>query len=75
MRVYKMLMNLYGLKDAGKKWLEFLKKGLLEPGWKQSEINSCLFTKDSIILFIYVDDAILISPHKTLIDIEIKSLQ
>ena len=32
--VYKLLMNLYGLKDAGKTWFDFLKKGLLEQGWK-----------------------------------------
>ena len=75
MSVFKLLMNLYGLKDAGKTWFDFLKKGLIERGWKKSEIDSCLFTKDGIILVIYVDDAILISPHKTLTDIEIKSLQ
>ena len=67
--VYKLLMNLYGLKDAGKTWFNFLKKGLLERGCKQSEIDSCLFTKDGIFLVIYVDDAILISPHKKPIDI------
>ena len=75
LNVYKLLKNLYGLKYAGKTWLDFLKKGLLERGWKQSEIDSCLFTKDGILLVVYVDDAILISPHKTLIDIEIKSLR
>ena len=71
LNVYKLLKNLYGLKDAGKTWFDFLKKGLLEQGWKQSEIDLCLFTKDRILLIVYADDAILISPHKTLIDIEI----
>ena len=52
-----------------------MKKWLLGRGWKQSEIDSCLFTKDGILLVIYVDDAILVSPHKALINIEIKSLQ
>ena len=28
--VYKLLMNLYGIKDAGKTWFNFLKKGLLK---------------------------------------------
>ena len=68
-------MDLYGLEDAGKTGSDFLKKGLLEQGEKQSEIESCLFTKDGILLFIYVEDAILISHHKTIIGIEIKSLQ
>ena len=68
-------MNLYGLKDSGKTWFDFLKKGLLKRGWEKSEIDSCLFTKDGILLVIYIDDAILISPDKKIIDIEIKSLQ
>ena len=63
LNVYKLLKNLYGLKDAGKTWFDFLKKGLPERGWKQSEIDSCLFTKDNILLIVYVDDAILIYPH------------
>ena len=74
-RVYKLLMNLYSLKYDGKIWFDLLDKGLLKRGWKQLEIESCLLNKDGILLVIYVDDAILISDHKTLIDIEIKSLQ
>jgi hypothetical protein len=75
LNVYKLLKNLYGLKDAGRTWYEHLTKGLAERGWKQLEIDTCLFTKDGILLIVYVDDAILISPNKQLIDREIKSLQ
>ena len=75
LKVYKLLKNLYGLKDAGKTWFDFLKKGLLSRGCQQSAIDTCLFTKDGIVLIVYVDDAILISPDKSLIDAEIKSLQ
>jgi hypothetical protein len=60
--VYKLLKNLYGLKDAGKTWFDFLRDGLVKRGWKSSDIDTCLFTKDGIILVVYVDDAILISP-------------
>jgi hypothetical protein len=73
--VYKLLRNLYGLKDAGKTWFDFLKKGLVERRWKPPAISRCLFTKDGIMLIVYVDDAILISPYKSLIHKEIKSLQ
>jgi Reverse transcriptase (RNA-dependent DNA polymerase) len=73
--VYKLIQNLYGLKDAGKTWYDHLRKGLLSRGWRQSEVDSCLFTKGGIILVVYVDDAILISPFKTKIDKEIASLQ
>ena len=75
LKVYNLLINLYGLKDAGKTWFEFLKEVLLERHWKKSEIDSCLFTKNGILLVVYVDDAILISPHKYLINAEIKYLQ
>jgi hypothetical protein len=73
--VYKLLRNLYGLKDAGKTWFEFLRKGLLKRGWEQSEVDICLFTKAGILLVVYVDDAILISPHASQIQDEIRSLQ
>jgi hypothetical protein len=69
--VYKLLQNLYGLKDAGKTWFEFLQKGLLKRGWEQSEVDSCMFTKPGILLIVYVDDAILISPHASKIQSEI----
>jgi hypothetical protein len=74
-KVYKLLKNLYGLKDAGKTWADHLRKGLLSRGWVQSQTDSCLYTKNGIILVLYVDDAILISPYKSKIDFEIKSLQ
>lgn len=70
-----MIKNLYGLKDAGKTWYDYLKLGLDKRGWKQSQVDSCMFTKDGIILLVYVDDAILISPYKSLIQKKIKSLQ
>jgi hypothetical protein len=74
-KVYKLLQNLYGLKDAGRTWGQFLHKGLIDRGWKQSNIDSCLYTKKGIILVLYVDDACLLSPDKNLINTEIASLQ
>lgn len=74
-KLYKLIKNLYGLKDAGSTWYEHLRKGLLSRGWVQSSVDSCLFTKDGIILVVYVDDAILISPSKNKIQTEIKSLE
>lgn len=74
-KCYKLMKNLYGLKDAGRTWFEHLKAGLIKWGWRTSEIDSCLFTKDGIILVVYVHDAILISPDKTKITTEIESLK
>ena len=73
--VYKLLKNLYGLKDADKTWNDYLKKGLLKRGWVQSNIDKCLYTKHGMLLILYVDDACFIYPHKHKIDAEIKSLQ
>ena len=73
--VYKLVKNLYGLKDAGRTWNEFLHHGLLRRGWKPSSIDPCLYTKPNIALVIYVDDACLMSPNKSLIATEILSLQ
>ena len=74
-KCYQLIKNLYGLKDAGKTWFDFLSKGLQNRGWKPSVVDTCLFTKSGIILLVYVDDAILISPNENIINREIKSLQ
>lgn len=74
-QVYKLLQNLYGLKDAGRTWwLHYLDKGLRARGWIPSQIDSCLYTKKDLILVVYVDDAILLSPYQHLISAEISSL-
>ena len=75
LKVYKLLKNLYGLKDAGKTWYEYVSKGLLERGWKMSEIDNCLFMKGDMLMLIYVDDAIIVSPKLNSILQEIKSLK
>ena len=72
--VYKLIKNLYGLKDAGKAWNDFLKKGLIQRRWVQSNIDGCLFTKNGMLLILYVDDTCFISPYKHKIDAEIKFL-
>ena len=73
-KVYKLIKNLYGLKDAGRTWHQFLRAGLLKRGWKQSQVDECLFTKNGVILILYVDDAILIHKDKNMVSDEIKSL-
>jgi hypothetical protein len=74
-KYYQLDRNLYGLKDAGKTWGDFLHSGLISRGWSQSAIDPCLYTKTNIALVLYVDDACLLSPDKNLISSEIRSLQ
>ena len=59
--VYTLIKNPYGLKDAGRTWSNHLDKGLLSRGWKQSEFYECLYTKENMLLIVYIDDACLIS--------------
>ena len=74
-KVYKLLKNLYGLKDAGRTWNHHLRSGLLKRGWKQCPIDECLFIKPGLLLILYVDDACIISHNKLKIQHEITSLQ
>ena len=73
--VYKLIKNLYGLKDAGRTWNHHLHKGLLSREWKQSEFDECLYMKENMLLIVYVDDACLISPDESKIKLEIESLK
>ena len=74
-KVYKLIHNLYGLKDAGRTWNDHLHTGLIERGWSQSKIDKCLYIKQDLLLILYVDDACLISANKSSILQEIQSLQ
>ena len=74
-KVYKLIKNLYGLKDAGRTWNHFIHKGLIARGWKRSSVDDCLYIKHNMLLIIYVDDACIISPSKQMIKNEIQSLQ
>ena len=56
-------------------WFDFLIDGLIDRGWEQSAIDTCLFTKYGIIIVVYVDNLILLSPSKARTQYKIKYLQ
>ena len=70
-----ILKNIYGQRQAGQKWSSHLKKGLQECGFSQSKVDECMFYKDTVIFMVYVDDAILLSPHSKAIDASLKDLR
>lgn len=74
-KVYQLLRNLYGLKDAGKTWNDYLHAGLIKRKWVQSEIDPCLYYKEDMMLIVYVDDTCFISPDSNKITKEIQSLK
>ena len=71
----KLLQNLCGLKDAGATWFEHLRAGLLKRDFVQSQVDPCLFYKKDLILIIYVDDCIIMTPKPELVDEFIASMK
>ena len=47
--VMKLKKNLYGLKQASYNWSELLKAGLIQLGFKPSQVDPCLYIKDEIL--------------------------
>ena len=58
--VLLLLNNLYGQKQAGRVWNQFLVDKLLSIGFKQSLVDECMFYRGNIIFIVYVDDGIFI---------------
>jgi histone deacetylase 1/2 len=73
--VLKLLKNLYGQKQAGRVWNQHLVKGLIKIGFKQSEIDECVFYRSKTIFVVYVDDGIFAGPDSKEIDQAIDDLQ
>ena len=46
--VVKLIKNIYGLADASLTWHTHLKKGLLDYGFKQSQVDPCLFCSSKV---------------------------
>ena len=72
--VLKLKKNLYGLKQAGLNWFEYLKEGLEERGFQQSEVDPCVFFRSDAILLCYVDDCIVLSQDSKTVDDIVTSL-
>jgi hypothetical protein len=63
--VLRIIKNLYGQKQAGRVWYQYLSKGLEEMGFVKSKIDECLFYYKSFLILIYVDDSIIMGPKQT----------
>ena len=73
--VLKLLQNIYGGKNSGRIWNEYLHKGLLNIGFTQSRVDECVYYRGKCIFLCYVDDGIFIHPDPREIDKAIKDLQ
>jgi hypothetical protein len=73
--VLKLLMNIYGQKQAGHVWNKYLVEEMNLIGFKQSLIDDCVFYHGDIIFMVYVDDGIFIGSNDTQLQDVIKKLQ
>ena len=58
MHVLKLLKNLYGRRQAGKVWADYLAEKLIEADFQQSTVDECVWYKGDVIFLCYVDDGI-----------------
>jgi Reverse transcriptase (RNA-dependent DNA polymerase) len=72
--VLKLLKNIYGQKQAGRVWNEFLLQGLKEIGFQQSSYDMCLLWRDACIIVIYTDDTIVAGQDKGTVEKVIKEI-
>ncbi len=70
----RLKKSLYGLKQAGLNWFEHLKAGLERRRFKQSSIDPCIFYRRDAIILCYVDDCIIFSTRKSILDTIFQSL-
>jgi hypothetical protein len=59
---------MYGLKQAGHNWYNHLTDDLLHQGFIQSKVEKCLFIRRDCIILIYVDDCLIFSPDRTVLN-------
>lgn len=71
----KLINNLYGQKQAGRVWYQFLCKGLCSGlGFTQSVHDPCIFWRGTVILIVYTDDTIVTGSDPVAIDLAIADL-
>ena len=56
----KLLINVYGQKQAGKVWADFLSENLFKIGFEMINIDECMFYRGNLVFIVYVDDGIFV---------------
>jgi Reverse transcriptase (RNA-dependent DNA polymerase) len=74
--VLKLHRNVYGSKNAGRTWYQYLQKKLIEEvGFTQSKVDECVFYKGKVMYVLYTDDSILAGPNKAKINKVIEDIR
>jgi transposase InsO family protein len=68
-KILKVTRSLYGDRRAPRLWYNHLRNFLIDKsGFVTSDIDACLFLKKDLLVIVYVDDAIICSPKKEIVD-------
>ena len=70
-----MLKKTYGQKQGGRVWNKYLIGRLKKFGFKQSNVDECVFYKQDMIYVLYTDDFILAGPNEARLQATIKAIQ
>ncbi|KAL7482261.1 hypothetical protein ACHAW6_008898 [Cyclotella cf. meneghiniana] len=73
--VLKLLANLYGQKQAGHVWNQYMSDKLRDIGFQQSQIDECIFYHDDVIFIVYVNDGLFFGNHDDTLMLIIKQLK
>ena len=65
--VLKLIQNIYGGRNSGRVWNEYLHNGLKNIGFVQSQVDECVYYRGKCIFLCYVDDGIFNAISKSLI--------
>lgn len=65
-KVLKLNKALYGLKSAPRLWNDRFNKFALKNGFIRSKSDFCVYTKENLIMVIYVDDILLTGEQKNI---------
>jgi Reverse transcriptase (RNA-dependent DNA polymerase) len=74
--VLKLHRNVYGSKNAGRTWNQYLSQKLVEKvGFVQSKVDECVYYKGTVMYILYTDDSILAGLDRNDIEQVIKDIQ
>jgi hypothetical protein len=72
----KLHKNVYGSKNAGRTWYQYLTKKLIEEvGFVQSKVDECVFYKGKVMYVLYTDDSVLAGPDRKEIEAVIADIK
>ena len=74
--VLKLHRNLYGQKQAGRVWYQYLRKRLINQArFVPSKHDECLFFRGKVLYALYIDDSILGAPSRQELDEAITAIK